>query len=376
MAAASERQRGLGGRGRRRTSGEVTPEASTAREAGLVYVTDSGTGYRRRRRGRGFEYRDHNNALITDREQLDRIRRLAVPPAWTDVWICPHPRGHIQATGRDARHRKQYRYHTRWQQFRDRLKYGRLLDFADVLPRLRRQLKKDLARRDLSRERVVAAAVNLLETTRMRVGNEEYAQSNGSYGLTTLRDQHVRVTGDQLRFRFRGKSGKEHEITVRDRRLARLVSRCAELPGQHLFQYLDGAGSPQSIESADVNDYIRDVTGGDFTAKDFRTWSGSVLALRALVEQCDVGSQAEAEKNLIAAIDCVAEELGNTRAVCRRSYVHPSVIESYLDGCTLREVKQTLEASRVRPAAGLDASENLLVLLLRHGAREAAQCAA
>lgn len=344
-----------------------------AREAGLVYTTDSSPGMTRKRSGRGFSYRDADGDPVRDRGTLERVRRLAIPPAWTDVWISRTPAGHLQATGRDARGRKQHRYHPAWRELRDANKYARLLDFARALPPLRRRVARDLRRRDLSRERVLAAVVSLLEATRIRVGNEEYARANASYGLTTLRDRHVRVRGQSIEFTFRGKSGREHCVSLRDPRLARLVARCEELPGQVLFQYVDSDGSLRPVDSADVNEYIRQVTGGEFSAKDFRTWSGTVLALRSLLEVCEFASEAEARRNIVRAVDCVAEELGNTRAVCRRSYVHPGVVEAYLDGTTLSAVQSRLAGGGARTPRGLDTAEKLCYLLLEAHARAAVQ---
>lgn len=263
-----------------------------------------------------------------------------IPPAWTDVWISPIANGHLQATGRDARGRKQYRYHARWREVRDDNKYGRLIQFARALPRIRRRVKRDLGRRGLPREKVLAMVVQLLEATMVRVGNNEYVRENRSFGLTTLRDRHVRVRGDQTRFIFRGKGGKEHEVGVRDRRLARIVKRCEELPGQQLFQYLDADGGRRGIDSADVNEYIREASRGDFTAKDFRTWAGTVLAGRALQEMENVDSDTQAKRNVLAAIDAVARRLGNTRATCRKCYVHPAVVDSYVDGSMLEVLQQ------------------------------------
>jgi DNA topoisomerase-1 len=311
---------------------ELADAQASAEEAGLRYVTDSGPGIRRRRAGKGFSYLGPDGRRITDAERLAWIRRLAIPPAWTDVWICPIKRGHIQATGRDARGRKQYRYHPRWREVRDEAKYERLIEFARALPRIRRRAERDLRRRGLPREKVLALVVRLLEETLIRVGNDEYARENRSYGLSTLRDRHARVRGDRIRFSFRGKAGKEHEISVRDRRLARLVKACQDLPGQELFQYLDAGGNRVDVTSGDVNDYLREITGADFTAKDFRTWAGTVAAAMALQEFNEIDDDAGRSKAVVRAIEEVAEQLGNTPAVCRACYVHPEVIERYLDG--------------------------------------------
>ena len=267
---------------------------------------------------------------------LARIRALVIPPAWTDVWICPDPRGHLQATGRDARGRKQYRYHPRWREVRDEDKYGRLHEFGRVLPSIRRRIARDLRRPGLPREKVLAAVVKLLETTFIRVGNEEYARQNRSFGLTTMRDGHVRVSGSSVRFLFRGKSGVEHELALDDRRLARIVRQCRDLPGQQLFQYRDANGAVVDIGSGDVNAYLREVTGTDFTSKDFRTWAGTVLAAKLLCACEPCRSATAAKKTVAGAIDEVAKRLGNTRAVCRKCYVHPAVIDAYLDGSITR----------------------------------------
>src|SRR4051794_13823038 len=281
-----------------------------ARAVGLRYVNDDEPGITRRKSGKGFSYRAPDGATINDAETWRRIRALAVPPAWTDVWICANPRGHIQATGRDARGRKQYRYHALWSQSRDEAKYERTIAFARALPRLRRRVTRDLRRRGLPREKVIAAVVRLLETTLVRVGNEEYARDNRSYGLTTLRNRHANVRGEGLKFSFRGKSGVKHTVGVRDRRLARVVRQCQELPGQRLFEYIDDDGTIQPIDSDDVNAYLRDAMAGDFTAKDFRTWAGTVLAARALQEL------EPTKKGVTQAIERVAASLGNTPAVC------------------------------------------------------------
>jgi DNA topoisomerase-1 len=297
----------------------------------LLHVSDSGPGIRRRT-GKRFGYVDVEGRAIRDARILGRIKALAIPPAWTDVWICPSPRGHIQATGRDAKGRKQYRYHPRWREVRDETKYGRLRAFGQELPRLRRRVEEDLARPGLPREKVLASVVRLLETTLIRVGNEEYARHNESYGLTTLRDDHVEIVGSEVTFSFRGKSGKEHTVGVRDRKLAAIVKRCRDLPGQDLFQYRDADGRQHVVGSADVNVYLREVMGQEFTAKDFRTWAGTVFAAEELTRCEPAATEVDRRRNVAAAIQAVAERLGNTPAICRRCYVHPVVVESYLDG--------------------------------------------
>ena len=313
-----------------KTQPVLHPEQS-AKAAGLRYISDEVPGIERRRSGKAFRYVLPDGSAVRDRTTLARIRALAIPPAWTQVWICPRDDGHLQATGRDARLRKQYRYHRRWREVRDESKYGRMLAFSRVLPRIRRRVAQDLARPGLPREKVLATVVRLLETTRMRVGNEEYARENDSFGLTTLRERQVSVRGAKLKFRFRGKSGVEHDIELTDARLARIVRRMHDLPGEELFRYVDEDGVAYRIESADVNAYLREIAGEEFTSKDFRTWAGTVLALRAL-RSLEHQSGTEAKRNVVQAIESVAKALGNTKAVCRKCYVHPAVIDSYLQG--------------------------------------------
>jgi DNA topoisomerase-1 len=350
--------------------GQDSDPAASAADAGLRYVTDATAGIRRIRAGRGFRYVDADGRPLRDRDHLDWIRSLAIPPAWTDVWICPSPRGHLQATGRDARGRKQYRYHPKWRAQRDEVKYSRMIAFGQALPAIRRRVDRDLRRTGLPRERVLAAVVRLLEKTRIRVGNEEYARDNRSFGLTTLRDRHAKVGSSRIRFRFRGKGGKASDVEISDERLARLVARCQDLPGQELFQYLDEDGEPRSVGSDDVNEYLRDITGQDFTAKDFRTWAGTVLAAWALKEFEQVDSEAQAKRNVVRAVEAVAEELGNTPAVSRRSYVHPSVINAYLDGNVVREARRRADATLRESLGDLTAAEAAVLALLRRRLRE------
>ena len=302
----------------------------SARLASLRYASDDRPGIARRRSGRGFSYHDATGRTVRDRATLSRIKALAVPPAWTNVWICADADGHIQATGRDARGRKQYRYHPRWRSRRDESKFERIVAFARLLPRIRRRCDRDLNRRALTRDKVLAAVVRLLELTLIRVGNEEYARLNRSFGLATMEDRHVTVRGSSIQFRFKGKSGRRHEVTLQDRRLANLVRRCQELPGQDLFQYLDDDGVAQDITSDDVNEYLRAAAGNDVTTRDFRIWSGTVLAYRALSELEPPSSPHEAKRNVLEAIRVAADGLGNTAAVARHSYVHPAVLEGYL----------------------------------------------
>jgi len=317
-----------------------TEPSESAKVVGLRYVTDEMPGIRRERVGRGFRYRAPGRKALRDPAHLARIKGLVIPPAWRDVWICPIAHGHLQATGRDARGRKQHRYHPRWRQVRDETKYVRMVAFARAMPKIRRRVAADLKLAGLPREKVLATVVKLLEVSLIRVGNEEYAKENKSFGLTTMRDRHVAVNGSKLHFEFRGKGGKEHEIEIRNPLLARIVKNCQDLPGQELFQYLDGDGERHRVGSDDVNEYLREISGADFSAKDFRTWSGTVLAALALQEFERFDSQAQAKKNVVRAIENVARRLGNTPSVCRKCYIHPAVIESYLEGSMLATARQ------------------------------------
>jgi DNA topoisomerase-1 len=303
-----------------------------AKEAGLVYVSDESPGITRNKQGKNFIYLDLQGKQIRNRQTLERIRMLAIPPAYHDVWICPSDRGHIQAVGRDDRNRKQYRYHEKWREVRDENKYGRMIDFAKALPRIRQQVARDLKRPGLPREKVLAAVVKFMEMTLIRVGNDEYAKNNNSFGLTTLRDRHAKFSRGKMRLEFRGKSGVEHEFEIDDPRLARIAKQCQDLPGQELFQYLDEQDVVHDIGSADVNDYLRQTTGKDFTAKDFRTWAGTVLAATALQEFEKFDSKAQAKKNVVRAVETVAARLGNTKAVCRKCYIHPEILNAYMEG--------------------------------------------
>jgi DNA topoisomerase I len=317
---------------------------AAAKSAGLRYVSDARPGIMRLGdKDSGFRYIDPDGELVADPATLARIRKLALPPAYTDVWICPLANGHLQATGRDARGRKQYRYHERWRSVRDETKYDRMLAFGDALPGLRERVESDLARRDMSRERVLATVVRLLETTRIRIGNEEYAATNHHYGLTTLRNRHVRVEGDRIRFSFVGKSGVTHRLELTSRKLARIVQKCRDLPGQELFEYIDGeTGQIHAVHSHDVNDYLHAITGEPFTAKDFRTWAGTVLCAMELAALEDASSATAAKRNIAAAIKAVSTHLGNTPAVCRKCYVHPAI----LDGYTAGQLREALGAPR------------------------------
>lgn len=322
----------------------------SARRMGLRYVTDSKPGIRRELAAGRFRYVSAAGRPVRDSSTLARIKSLVIPPAWSEVWICADPNGHIQVTGRDARGRKQYRYHPLWRQVRDETKYEHLIAFGKALPSIRARVERDLALPGLPREKVLATIVRLLETTLMRVGNEEYARSNGSFGLTTLRDKHVRIAGARLQFEFRGKSGVRHCIELSDRRLAGIVRRCRDLPGYELFQYLDNEGNRRTVDSQDVNEYLRTISGQDYTAKDFRTWAGTLLAALALREFEKFDSQAQAKRNVVRAIEAVAARLGNTPAICRKCYIHPVVVDAYLEG-SMREILQRRTERRL--AAGL-----------------------
>ena len=352
--------------------GEAVAEA-----AGLVYVSDEDPGIIRKRSGTGWRYVDAKGRAIKDYWERKRIDKIAVPPAYTDVWICPKANGHVQATGRDDRGRKQYRYHPKWTEARDTAKYERMLGFAQLLPGLRERVAADMRRQGLPREKVAATLVALLEKTLIRIGNEDYAKENKSFGLTTLRNRHLDIEGSTLRFDFKGKSGKTWNLDLRDRRVAKVVRSIQELPGQQLFQYVDEDGKRQPISSSDVNDYLREITGEDITAKDFRTWAGTVLASMALIEFETVDSQARRKKNIKAAIESVAKRLGNTPTICRKCYVHPHVLESYLDGTMLEGIKREVEEELGSEAHALRPEEAaVLGLLSRRIGRDLAERAA
>ena len=307
----------------------------SAKAAGLLYVTDSLPGISRRRVGRGFSYVDPDGRVIREREHIRRFRSLVIPPAWSDVWICPTPEGHLQVTARDARGRKQYRYHPSFRAHRDHAKFDKMVELSDVLWQVRERVERDITRPGLERDKVMATLVWLLERTLIRVGSHELAKENNSYGLTTLRRRHVSIEGSTLRFEFRGKSGVEHAVAVTDRRIARIVQRCRELPGRELFQYVDARGRRQIVYADDVNAYLREITGRDVTAKDFRTWTGTMIAAESLREMGVASTKRDADRNVLRAIDHTAERLGNTRAVCRKYYIHPALIEAYLEGSVL-----------------------------------------
>ena len=369
---------------REHRQGAVVPPApevvESARAAGLRYVNGNVAGFGRRRRGkRNFTYLDAGGRAVTDAAVISRIRSLAIPPAWEDVWICPFENGHLQATGKDARGRKQYRYHPRFRQVRDRNKYEHIIDFAQALPAIRRRVDADLSRPGLPKGKVLAAVVRLLEATLIRVGNEEYAKENHSYGLTTLLQRHVDVAGAHIHFRFRGKSGVDHDIDLDDARLAEIVRQCHELPGQELFQYLDDGGDWHDVNSADVNGYLHEIAGEEFTAKDFRTWSGTVLAAMALGGLAGFTTRAQARKNIAAAVESVAHKLGNTKAVCRKCYVHPAVFEGYLDGTLVTSLNGAAAGPLQSAVADLRPDEGKVLTYLRGramGQRQASQARA
>ncbi|MGI4850261.1 MAG: DNA topoisomerase IB [Janthinobacterium lividum] len=345
-------------------SAEEDAKAS-ARQVGLRYVHDDKPGITRKPAKKGFDYFDKDGKAVRDAEVIERINKLAIPPAWTEVWICPSANGHIQATGRDVKQRKQYRYHARWRSVRDELKYDRMIGFGRALPALRRKVDAAMSLPGLPREKVLATLVYLLQATMMRIGNEEYARTNKSFGLTTLRNKHVEISGAKVEFAFRGKSGVNHAIKLSDARLARIIKRMRELPGQELFQYIDDEGERHTIGSADVNDYLHQATGEEYTAKDFRTWSGTVLAALALQEFEAFDSEAQAKKNIVLAIESVAKKLGNTPAICRKCYVHPTVLDAYLDGTTLNAIKQRTSEKLRKELDTLTAEEGAVLAFLQ-----------
>jgi DNA topoisomerase-1 len=350
-----------------------TDPKAAASAVALRYVSDETPGIRRKRAGTGFTYVDAKGKPVRDEQTLRRIKSLVIPPAWTEVWICPESNGHLQATGYDVRGRKQYRYHPRFREVREQTKFSRMIAFARALPHIRRRVEHDLKRPGLPREKVLAAVVKLLETTLIRVGSEEYAKSNNSFGLTTLKDKHARIKGSTITFEFKGKSGIDHDIDLTDPRLAHIVKQCQDLPGQELLQYLDHAGNVRDIGSADVNDYLRQITGGgggeEFTAKDFRTWAGTVLAAIALQELKSFDSQAQAKKNIVRAVETVAARLGNTRAVCRKCYIHPAILDSYVDG-TLSTLAHKAEVKLKKDLKSLKPEEAMVLTLLQQKLKE------
>jgi DNA topoisomerase I len=346
-------------------------EAAVA--AGLRYVSDASPGIRRKRKGANFTYHDKEGKRIRDPSELKRIRSLVIPPAWERVWICPQANGHLQATGIDAKGRKQYKYHPTWRTVRDEAKFERLLSFAEVLPRIRARVAEDMSRPDLSREKVLATIVRLLEVSLIRIGNEEYAKENKSFGLTTMRSRHVEVEGSTVRFQFRGKSGRKHTVEVSDRRVARVVQKCQDLPGQQLFEYETPAGEVIAIASEDVNAYLQRITGQPFTAKDFRTWTGTVLAAIALGKMEEVDSQTLGKRNIVTAIEAVARLLGNTVAICRKCYIHPAIPTSYLDGTLARTLRVKADSQIAQHLHELKPEEAAVITLLRQELAERSQ---
>jgi DNA topoisomerase I len=367
----------LGGHGKtttllgrkRRRSARIDPRES-ALAAGLHYTTDTRPGIKRVRHGSSFYYVTGKGRKLRDARELARIRSLVIPPAWQDVWISADPRGHLQAVGRDARGRKQYRYHPKWRVVRDETKYYRLIGFAEALPAIRARTARDLRNPELTREKVLAAVVQLLEKTLIRVGNDEYARDNRSFGLTTLRDGHVNVTGGKVRFSFRGKSGVEHDIQLDDRRLARTVKACRDLPGYDLFQYLDEDGERHTVGSGDVNAYLKEITGEDYTSKDFRTWAGTVLAAQTLQEFDTFESGTQAKRNIVSAVEAVAKRLGNTKAVCRKCYIHPAILESYIDGSMVKILADRARRESRKSSDLSEAEAAVLGFLQRRLARD------
>lgn len=350
----------------------IADPVESSKQAGLRYVTDAKPGITRKPYRKKFRYFHPDGTLVKDETILARIQSLVIPPAWTDVWICPSANGHMQASGRDARHRKQSVYHPRWREVRDENKYDRMRVFGEALPSIREHVERDLALTGLPREKVLATIVRLLETTFIRVGNEEYARENHSYGLTTMRNKHVDVDGSTVRFKFKGKSGKLHDVDLKDRRLAKIVRQCQDIPGYELFQYVDEDGSHHSIDSADVNDYLRSITDQPFTAKDFRTWAGTVLACALLREVATFDSQTQAKKNVVQAVKQVADQLGNTPSVCRKCYVHPAVIDTYMGGEMLKTFEVRVKKELQKSSHALEEEELDLLHLLEQRARRVA----
>lgn len=338
----------------------------SAHEAKLRYVQDDIPGITRVKQGKQFIYKDASGKIIRDKALNLRINNLAFPPAYKNVWICPYANGHLQATGIDDRGRKQYRYHEKWREIRDETKYDKMLDFGKALPKIRKQIKKDLKLEGLSKEKVVAAVIVLLEKTLIRVGNEEYAKENKSYGLTTFHNKHVEIHGANIHFEFKGKSGVCHSIDLNDKRLAKIIKNCRDLPGHELFEYLDSWGTRYSVHSGDVNEYLHRVTGKEFTAKDFRTWYGTVLAAEALKGFKEFDSEAEAKKNIITAVESVAKSLGNTKAVCRKCYIHPAVINSYMDKTLVKNLQGHVGVMLKASLHSLSSEETAVMIFLRN----------
>jgi DNA topoisomerase-1 len=362
MPASSPHPPTLGERG---TCSAADP-VEAAKAAGLRYVSDTQPGIQRKRVGKGkhFSYIGLDGKPIREPQELERIKQIGIPPAWKQVWICPSPQGHIQATGRDAKGRKQYRYHSRWREVRDETKYDRMIAFGEALPAIRERVEHDLSLPGLPYQKVQATLVRLLDTTLIRVGNQEYVRENHSYGLTTMRSRHVEVKGATVHFHFRGKSGREHDIDVQDRQLAKIVKRCQDLPGHELFQYIDEHGIGRTVESGDVNDYLREISGQGFTAKDFRTWGGTVIAMRELETEGGFESQTQGKKHIVEAMKATAEQLGNTPSICRKCYVHPGVLDAYLDHSLLSFLKQYHDREKIEVRQGLKPEETRVLAFL------------
>lgn len=342
----------------------ITDPKKSAKKAGLIYIDHQGKGFRRVKRGKIFEYLDLKDKTIKNKKTLQRIHSLVLPPAWKEVWISPLANGHLQATGRDVRGRKQYKYHPEWRAFRDQTKYDRMLAFGKALPKIRARVKKDLALKGMPREKILATVVEVMQKTLIRIGNEEYAHKNHSYGLTTFRGKHVDIHGAEVTFHFKGKSGVKHNIELRDRRLAKIIQKCHDLPGHELFEYKDKKGNVHSIGSTQVNQYLKEISGEDFTAKDFRTWYGTVLAAEALAAFEEFDSQAQAKKNVLKAIESVAKKLGNTKAICKKCYIHPAIMDSYIDKTLLKNLKVEMKSIVSKPSSHLDPLEAAVIAFL------------
>lgn len=338
--------------------------SKAAKVAELTYVNDKQTGINRLKKGKGFVY-VYDRKPLKEKGEMERIRKLAIPPAWTNVWICPNENGHIQATGFDIRGRKQYRYHTMWNTLRNETKFHRLYEFGKVLPSIRLKLEEDLSKKDLTEEKALATVVSLMERTYIRVGSEEYEKLNGSYGLTTLKDNHVKIEGDKIFFSFKGKKGIEHKITLKNKRLARMVKQCRDIPGKELFQYYDAEGNRKSVDSGMVNRYIKDASGGDFTAKDFRTWAGTLNIIRAFKSIGEAESETDCKKKIVAALDEVSKQLGNTRTVCKKYYVHPGIIKLYEEKNLLKYLNELDKIEQPDDLAGLTSEERVLMKILK-----------
>lgn len=338
--------------------------SKAAKLANLIYVSDKGPGINRLKKGKGFVY-IYDNKPLKNKAEIDRIRKLAIPPAWTNVWICTNENGHIQATGFDIRGRKQYRYHTMWNTLRNETKFHRMFEFGRILSSIRLKLEEDLAKKELSDEKVLATVVSLMERTYIRVGNDEYEKSNGSYGLTTLKDNHVQINGDKIFFSFKGKRGIAHKITLKNKRLARMVKQCRDVPGKELFQYYDAEGTKKPIDSGMVNRYVKDASGGDFTAKDFRTWAGTLNMIRAFKSIGESESETDCKKKIVAALDEVSKQLGNTRTICKKYYVHPGIIRLYEEKNLLKYLSELDKIEQPDDLAGLTSEERVLMKILK-----------